>query len=163
MLAGEIIVFIWHLIILFFSYLNYANITEQINKFFDEHVAEKLNVNYPQLIHTTKWKFDYIVVRKKKWVKKLDNHFVPKYIPNDLPWYERDGLMTWYDQVQCQQFLEDTDKHFQNLKIINFDMIHSKGKLTVNCKSSWNFDLSTRFGRWNSVLNVLNKTWWYVY
>ena len=64
--------------------------------------------------------------------KKLDNHFVPKYVPNDFPWYERDGLMTWYDQVKCQQFLEDTDEHFQNLKIINFDMINSKGKLTEN-------------------------------
>ena len=66
MLAGEIIVFIWHLIILFFSYLNYANIIEQINEFFDEHLAKKFNVNYPQLIHTAKWKFDYIVARKKK-------------------------------------------------------------------------------------------------
>ena len=46
--------------------------------------------------------------------KKLDNHFVPKYIPNDLPSYERDGLMTWYDQVQCQQFLEDTEKKKKN-------------------------------------------------
>ena len=38
--------------------------------------------------------------------------------------------MTRYDQVKCQEFLEDTDKHFQNLKIINFDMINSKGKLS---------------------------------
>ena len=39
--------------------------------------------------------------------------------------------MTWYDQVKCQEFHEDTDEHFQNLKIINFDMIYSKGKLSA--------------------------------
>ena len=52
-----------------FSYTNYANIIAQINKFFTEHLAEKFIVNYPQLVHTAKWKFDYIVSRKKKWVK----------------------------------------------------------------------------------------------
>ena len=61
--------------------------------------------------------------------KKVDNRFVPRFFSNNLPWYERDGLMTWYDQVKCQEFLEDTDKHFQNLKIINFDIVNSKGKL----------------------------------
>ena len=62
--------------------------------------------------------------------KKLDNHVVPRYIANDLPWYERDGLMKWYDQVKCQEFLEDTDKHFKNLNIVNFGIINSKGKLS---------------------------------
>ena len=62
--------------------------------------------------------------------KKLDNHVVPRYVANDLPWYERDGLMKWYDQVKCQEFLEDTDKHFKNLNIINFDIINSKGKFS---------------------------------
>ena len=47
-----------------FSYTNYVNIITQINKFFTEHLAEKFDVN--QLIHTAKWKFDYIVSRKKK-------------------------------------------------------------------------------------------------
>ena len=60
--------------------------------------------------------------------KKIDNKFVPSYFPNDLPWYERDGLMTQYDQVKCEQFLEDTDAHFQNLKNIKFDIINSKGR-----------------------------------
>ena len=30
--------------------------------------------------------------------KKFDNHFIPKYIPNDLARYEKDGLDTWYLQ-----------------------------------------------------------------
>ena len=33
------------------------------------------------------------------------NSYVPKFIPKDLPWYERDGLMTWYDQMKCEDFL----------------------------------------------------------
>ena len=52
-----------------FSYPNYANIIAQINKVFKENLADKFVVNYPQLIHTAKWKFDYIVSRKEKWVK----------------------------------------------------------------------------------------------
>lgn len=26
------------------------------------------------------------------------NAYVSKFVPNDLKWYERDGLMMWYDQ-----------------------------------------------------------------
>ena len=61
--------------------------------------------------------------------KKVDNVFVPKFIPNNLKWYECDGLNTWYEQRKCQDFLEDLDLHFENLEILNFDLIHSKGKL----------------------------------
>ena len=31
-------------------------------------------------------------------VKKIDNVYTPKFVPNNLPWYERDGLYTWYEQ-----------------------------------------------------------------
>ena len=58
--------------------------------------------------------------------KKFDNKFVPKYIPSDLPWHKRDGLDTWYLQCKCNEFLEDTDGHFKNMNIINFDMINNK-------------------------------------
>ena len=44
--------------------------------------------------------------------KKVDNRFVPTYVPNDLPWYERNGLLTLYEQVKCQEFLQNTDSHF---------------------------------------------------
>ena len=30
-----------------------------------------------------------------------DNCFIPKYIPGDLKWYERDGLGTWYLKNKC--------------------------------------------------------------
>ena len=51
------------------------------------------------------------------------NNYVPKYVLKDLLWYERDGLMTWYDQVKCEEFLRDSDKHFKTEKVMNFDII----------------------------------------
>ena len=51
------------------------------------------------------------------------NNYVPEYVPTDLLWYEPDGLMTWYDQVKCEEFLRDSDKHFKMEKVINFDII----------------------------------------
>ena len=61
--------------------------------------------------------------------KKVDNVFVPKFIPNNLKWYEPDGLNTWYEQGKCQDFLDDLDSHFQNLETVNFALIHAKGNL----------------------------------
>ena len=40
--------------------------------------------------------------------------------------------MTWYDQIKCDEFLEDLDAHFQKLQIVNFDIIHSKGNLSTS-------------------------------
>ena len=49
-----------------FSYPNYKEIIEEYNKFFEEHLSNKFIVTKPQLIHTAKWKSDYIIFRKKK-------------------------------------------------------------------------------------------------
>ena len=35
---------------------------------------------------------------------KPTNSYVPKYVLENLPWYERDGLTTWYDQGNVQTF-----------------------------------------------------------
>lgn len=40
------------------------------------------------------------------------NNYVPIYVQKNLPWYERDGFLTWHDQCKCKEFLNDTDKHF---------------------------------------------------
>ena len=56
---------------------------------------------------------------------KVDNTFVPKFIPSNLKWYEHDGLDTWYLRNKCNEFLEDTDSHFKNRKIVNFDIINN--------------------------------------
>ena len=57
---------------------------------------------------------------------KSDNKFIPKYVPNDLPQYDRDGLETWYQQNKCNDLLRDTDEHFKAMKIVNLDMIKNK-------------------------------------
>ena len=62
--------------------------------------------------------------------KKVDNTFIPKFVPNNLLWYERDGLNTWYEQNKCNDLLEDPDQHFENLQINNFDLIKNKDKLS---------------------------------
>ena len=38
---------------------------------------------------------------------KVDNTFVPKFLPNNLKWYERDGLEMLYLHNKCSEFLED--------------------------------------------------------
>ena len=48
-----------------FAYSNFNKIINELNNFFGEHLAEKFKTNYPQLIHSSKWKFDYIIARKK--------------------------------------------------------------------------------------------------
>ena len=60
---------------------------------------------------------------------KLGNTFVPKFISDNLKWYERDGLETWYLRNKCSAFLEDTDSHFKNSKIANFDLINNGAKM----------------------------------
>ena len=46
------------------------------------------------------------------------NNYVPKYIPKDLPWYERNGLITYIGQVKCEEFL----RGFKTVRIINFNI-----------------------------------------
>ena len=55
---------------------------------------------------------------------KPTNSYVLKYVPENLPWFERDDLMTWHDQGKCSDFLRDRNKHFREAKIVNFDIIH---------------------------------------
>ena len=34
--------------------------------------------------------------------------------------------MTWYNQGKCQHVLRDTDRHFNETKIVNFDIIYKQ-------------------------------------
>ena len=54
------------------------------------------------------------------------NVFIPKYVPQNLKWYEKDGLETWYRQIRCEEFLNNTDVHFAKRKITNFDIIKNQ-------------------------------------
>ena len=65
-----------------------------------------------------------------------DKKFIRKYVPNNLKWYERDGLNTWYLQIKCNDFLMDTDQHFKETNIVNFDIIKNK-KLQEEKLKQW--------------------------
>ena len=58
--------------------------------------------------------------------KIFANNYIPKYVPEDLPWYERDGLLTYIDQLKYKEFISDPDAAVKNTKVINFDMIHAQ-------------------------------------
>ena len=62
--------------------------------------------------------------------KKVDNTYVPNFFSHNIPWYERDGLNTWYEQRKCNEFLEDADNDFKNWEITNFDMIYNNKTLS---------------------------------
>ena len=36
--------------------------------------------------------------------KKVDNRFTQIYVPNNLPWFKYEGLLSWYDQIKSQEF-----------------------------------------------------------
>ena len=67
---------------------------------------------------------------QKTWLN--DNKFVPMFVPDNLTWFEGDGLETWYRKSKCDEFLADSDSHFEKTKIINFDMINNGKKLDEN-------------------------------
>ena len=50
--------------------------------------------------------------------------YVPGFVSSDVKWYERDGLLTWYDQMKYERFLQDVNNHFANIKIVNFEIIN---------------------------------------
>ena len=52
------------------------------------------------------------------------NTYVPTFVRQELKWYERDRLRTWYDHRKCKDFLDELDKDFENAKIVNFDIIN---------------------------------------
>ena len=47
-----------------FAYSNFHDLVKEINLFLDEHIPNKFSGNFPRLINSTKWKFDYIVSTK---------------------------------------------------------------------------------------------------
>ena len=54
------------------------------------------------------------------------NYYVPEYGLSDLRWYERDGLMTWYNQRKREEFLRDSKIHFKNTKIVNLILFQNR-------------------------------------
>ena len=60
---------------------------------------------------------------------QYDNIFIPTYVPDNLKWFKRDGLETWYRKNQCDEFLEDTGSHSKNRRVVNFDTIKNGKRL----------------------------------
>ena len=58
--------------------------------------------------------------------KIFANKYIPKYVPEDLSWYEKDGLLTYIDQLKYKDFISDPNAHIKNTQIINFEMIHAQ-------------------------------------
>ena len=57
--------------------------------------------------------------------KKSVNKYVPTFAQHsELPWYERDCLMSYFAALECEEFLKDPDSHFKNARVVNFDIIH---------------------------------------
>ena len=48
--------------------------------------------------------------------QNLVNKVIPKYVPKNVPWHERDGLNTWFGQEKCSDFLEITKNIFRKQK-----------------------------------------------
>ena len=40
-----------------------------------------------------------------------------------MKWYERGSLDIWYLEGKCKEFLENTDRHFEQMSIINCNII----------------------------------------
>lgn len=47
---------------------------------------------------------------------------IPQFVPHNLPWHERDGLLTYIDELKYKRFCEYWDEHFKNPEVINFDI-----------------------------------------
>ena len=71
--------------VLLFSTKNYQDFIDEINKALSKESGARLSRK----------------IKKKENMNSM-NSYVPKFRPKDLPWYERDGLMTWYDQMKCE-------------------------------------------------------------
>ena len=119
-----------------FSFENYKKILTEINNYLNEH----LHSQFKSIFHRS-WCYQrsgstirlfiqkFIMAKVSKMAWQVDNTFVSPYVPESLKWFERDGLETWYRQKKCREFLEDTDSHFQQRQIINFDMIRNSERL----------------------------------
>ena len=60
---------------------------------------------------STGLKHFFIIKYLKKKIRYFGNKYVPDYCPPDLPWYERDGLLTWYDQNKYAEFSKNPDEY----------------------------------------------------
>ena len=54
------------------------------------------------------------------------NKYVPENVSQDLKWYERDGLLTYINQIKYERFSEDPHGYLKKAVIVNFDIKYSQ-------------------------------------
>ena len=52
------------------------------------------------------------------------NNYITDYVSPDLKWYERDGLLTYINQLKYLDFSKDPDQYLKSAKVVNFEIIH---------------------------------------
>ena len=57
---------------------------------------------------------------------EFKNRYITPFVKNNLKWYERNGLLTYIDQLEYKRFEENRDSYLEKINITNFDIIHSK-------------------------------------
>ena len=67
--------------------------------------------------------------------KIFANSYVLEYVSENLPWYERHGLMTYIDQLKWKEFISDLDASIKNKKVINFEKIRAQCRRTPCTRS----------------------------
>ena len=50
-----------------YVYLHFKQLLEEIDLFINEHLPKEIDSEFPKLIHSSKWKFDYIVCTRKSY------------------------------------------------------------------------------------------------
>ena len=54
------------------------------------------------------------------------NKYIPEVDPEDLPWYERDDLMKYIDELKYRRFLSDLEAYLKKSELVNFEMIYAR-------------------------------------
>ena len=60
---------------------------------------------------------------------EFKNRYIPAFVKDNLKWYERDGLITYINQLEYKKFEENRDSYLEKIYITNFNLIHS------NCRN----------------------------
>ena len=66
---------------------------------------------------------------------EVRQRYIPPYIKDNLKWYEKEGLITYFMQREYQEFKKDRETYINRTKILNFDIIHhvSRGDRLEKC------------------------------
>lgn len=71
--------------------------------------------------------------------KNCVNKCVPDFVDSNLKWYVCDDLLTYIDELKYKEFIRDTDAHFKNEKVVNFNIIHYECRDDPLCNSVKNY------------------------